>query len=100
MAAEFTVSYMSEEDANWFRENSRFIGQRDYNSGMEAATRRGVEQGLQQGLKQGLKQGERKTALKNAENLLKLNLLTPEQIAQAVELPLEEVLKLKGKVEP
>ena len=100
MAAEFTVSYMSEEDANWFRENSRFIGQRDYNSGMEAATRRGVEQGLQQGLKQGLKQGERNNALKNAENLLKLNLLTPEQIAQAVELPLEEVLKLKGKVEP
>ena len=96
MAAEFTVSYMSEEDANWFRENSRFIGQRDYNSGMEAATRRGVEQGL----KQGLKQGERKTALKNAENLLKMNLLTPEQIAQAVELPLEEVLELKGKVEP
>ena len=35
MAAEFTASYMSEEDANWFRENSRFIGLRDYNSGME-----------------------------------------------------------------
>ena len=51
------------------------------------------------GEKAGLEQGERKNAVKTAENLLKMNLLTPEQIAKAVELPLEEILKLKKKFE-
>ncbi len=37
-------------------------------------------------------------ALKNAENLLKMNILTPVQISQAVELPLEEILKLQSSL--
>lgn len=40
-----------------------------------------------------------KTALANALNLLKMNLGTPEQIAQAVSLPLEQVLALKVELE-
>ena len=56
-------------------------------------------EGLAEGEKAGLEQGERKNAVKTAENLLKMNLLTPEQIAKAVELPLGEILKLKKKFE-
>ena len=57
----------------------------------------GLAEGRAEGEKAGLEQGERKTAIKNAENLLQMNLLTPEQIAKAVELPLGEILKLKKK---
>ena len=96
MAAEFTVSYMSEEDANWFRENSRFIGQRDYNSGMEAATRRGVEQGLQQGLKQGIQQGL-KQGIRQAALMMIKNNLPDEQIAKYTGLSEKEIEELRKK---
>ncbi len=94
MAAEFTVTYMSEEDANWYRENSRFKGQMDYNSGMEGAERRGLEKGLEQ----GRAEGEKNASVKNAKNLLQMNILTPQQISQAVSLPVEEVLKLQEEI--
>ncbi len=96
MAAEFTVSYMSEEDANWFRENSRFIGQRDYNSGMEAATRRGVEQGLKQGLKQGIQQGL-KQGIRQAALMMIKNNLPDEQIAKYTGLSKKEIEELRKK---
>ena len=44
MAAETVRKYMSEEDANWFRQNSYDIGLRDYNSGLENAEKRGMQQ--------------------------------------------------------
>ena len=34
----------------------------------------------------------------NAENLLKLNKLSTEEIAQTIGLPLEQVLKLKEQI--
>ena len=37
--------------------------------------------------------------IENARNLLKMNLGTPEQISQAVSLPLEQVLALKEELE-
>ncbi len=61
---------------------------------LEEAEKEGVERGLEQ----GIAKGEELNALKNAENLLKMKLLTPEQISQAVELPLEKILELKGQV--
>ena len=49
---------------------------------------------LQQGLQQGAKQKAQETAI----NLLKMNLGTCEQIAQASGLPLEKVLELKKQI--
>jgi len=43
MAAETVRKYMSEEDANWFTQNSYDIGMRDYNSGLENAEKRGMQ---------------------------------------------------------
>ncbi|MBQ4014222.1 MAG: hypothetical protein II610_03055 [Treponema sp.] len=37
-------------------------------------------------------------AQEDARNLLKMNVLTPEQIAQAVGLPLDQVLELQKKL--
>ena len=37
--------------------------------------------------------------LANAKNLLKLKLLSPEQIAEAIQLPLEDVKKLSAATE-
>ena len=50
--------------------------------------REAFEDGHDAGVAEGARQ--------NARNLLRMNLGTPEQIAQAVSLPLEEVLALKA----
>ena len=43
----------------------------------------------------GAREARAEVSLKSAENLLKMNLGTPEQIAQAVNLPLEQSLSIK-----
>ena len=91
MAAENVVKYMSEADDNWFVQNSRFIAERDKNTQIHNAEKRGMEKGL----KQGIQQGEQKKAIEAAINLLKMEILSPEQIAQAQDLPLEKVLELQ-----
>ena len=87
MAADYTVKYMSEEDANWFRENSYFIAERDRNSAFHAAT--------EKGLKQGRAQGAREKAIEAARNALAMN-LTPEQASQITGLSLDEVIALQN----
>lgn len=82
MAAETVRKYMSEEEANWFRQNSYDIGLRDYNSGLENAEKRGMQQ----------------KAVESAKNLLKMKLGTPEQIAQAIGLPLDKVQELAAEI--
>ena len=47
----------------------------------------------------GREEGARENAITSAKNLLLMNLGTPEQISQAVSLPLEEVLALKKELE-
>ena len=47
------------------------------------------------GREEGRKEGAQEKAVENAQNLLKMNLGNPEQIAQAVGLPLEQVLELQ-----
>ncbi len=54
----------------------------------------GISQGIQQGISQGISQGIQQKAVENARNLLTMNLLSHEQIAQAVDLPLEKVKEL------
>lgn len=54
---------------------------------------------LRTNFQDGKEEGARETALKNARNLLQMNLGTPEQIAQATELPLQEILALKNSLQ-
>ncbi len=46
----------------------------------------------------GFEEGAQANAIGSARNLLRMNLLTPEQISQAVSLPLEQVLALKEEL--
>ena len=43
--------------------------------------------------------GREEHALESAKNLLAMNVLTPEQIAQALNLPLEQVLQLQKEAQ-
>lgn len=52
------------------------------------------EQGIAIGKQQGIAIGEERAKLENAQNMLAMNLGTYEQIAQAVNLPLETVQQL------
>ena len=57
----------------------------------EEAREIGKAQGLKEGLSKGIAEGKTETAIK----LIKMNLLSSEQIASATQLPLEEVNRLK-----
>ena len=98
MAAENVVKYMSEADDNWFVQNSRFIAERDKNTQIHNAEKRGLEEGIKQGIQQGIQQGTQQKAIEAAINLLKMEILSPEQIAQAQDLPLEKVLELQKEI--
>ena len=50
--------------------------------------------GKEDGITQGIAIGEERAKLANAQNLLAMNVLSHEQIAQAVGLPLETVQQL------
>jgi len=52
------------------------------------------EDGLLKGQQDGLLKGKMEEKLDAARNLIRLNILTNEQIAQAAELPIEQVEKL------
>ena len=86
MAAENVVKHMSEADDNWFVQNSRFIAERDKNTQIHNAEKRGREEGALQ------------KAIEAAINLLKMEILSPEQIAQAQGIPLEKVLELQKNI--
>ncbi len=49
-------------------------------------------------LKIGIEQGQQQKAIEAAKNLLKMKLLTIEQIAQAAGLPVEKVCELAEEV--
>ena len=97
MAAENVVKYMSEADDNWFVQNSRFIAERDKNTQIHNAEKRGLEEGLKQGIQQGIQQGEQKKAIEAARNALKMD-LSPEQAAKISSLPLEKVMELQKEI--
>ena len=54
---------------------------------------------LAEGLKRGLKRGVQETAIANAKNLLSLNKLSADEIADCCSLPLEQVLALKEELD-
>lgn len=47
---------------------------------------------------EGRAEGAQANDIENARNLLRMNLLTEEQISQAVSLPLEQVIALKDEL--
>ena len=89
MAAENTVKYMSEADDNWFVQNSRFIAERDKNTQLHNAEKRGREEGLQQGAQQ--------KAIENAKTMLS-DELPPEKVSLYSGLTLEQVLELQKQI--
>ena len=66
--------------------------------GKKQGLEEGKQQGLEEGKQQGLTEGKTQKAVEAAKNLLKLKLLTPEQIAQAEDLPLETVHELAAQI--
>ena len=67
------------------------IAEYDYDTDMRVKQEEAWEKGEIQGMK--------KNKLANAKNLLKLKLLSLEQIAEAIQLPLEDVKKLSAATE-
>ena len=59
----------------------------------------GMEKGIDIGMEKGRKEGKQEGRKESARNLLLLNVLTEEQIAQVTNLTLEEVRRLKQEVE-
>ena len=85
MEADRIAQRMSEEDANWFRQNSIDIGRRDYYSDIDAAT--------EKGLKEGREQGAQEKAVEDAIVAIKEFGATPELAAEKMGAPLDKVLE-------
>ena len=110
MAADKTVRKISKQDSNWFTQNSIWVAERDRSArmeyekekmreqGLQEGRQQGLQEGRQQGLQQGLQQGSQQKAEEIAINLLKIGLLSNEQIAQSSGLSIEKVLELNTKM--
>ena len=55
-------------------------------------------EGREEGIEIDREEGAEQKAIEAAQNLLKMNVLTPEQIAQAAGLPLERVRELQKEL--
>ena len=67
--------------------------ERGHKAGLQVGIQQGIERGIKQGLEQGVKQGAYQTKLETAKTLLSMG-LSPEQVAQGTNLPLETILQL------
>ena len=89
MEAELIAKTMSEEEANWWRQNSRQKFWEDYYADRAAAVEKGIEQGMQQ--------GAQKKAVETATKMLAKK-YPINDIAEMTGLPLDEVLSLKEQL--
>ena len=89
MNAKSSLCMVSEDEIKWAQQNSIFKAQRDYNTGMQNAEKRGIKKGIAQGAQQN--------AIANAKNMLTDN-VSPEQVVKWTFLPLEQVLALKEEL--
>ena len=87
MEAAKTLSKISQDRWRWIMQGRIEGEKRDYITGINAAKREGREEGA------------KATAIANAKNLLSLNKLSADEIAQCCSLPLEQVLALKEELE-
>ena len=60
--------------------------------------RAGKKEGIAGGIKQGTLAGAQQKAVETAKKLLKMNVLSLEQIAEAINLPVEQVKKLAEEI--
>ena len=90
MNAKSSLCMVSEDEIKWAQQNSIFKAQRDYNTGMQNAEKRGIRKGIAQGAQQN--------AIANAKNFLKKSNLSSEMIADCCNLPLEQVIALKEEL--
>ena len=93
MEATRIIKTMSEEDAAFFRELSRDKAIRDYNAGMSAATKKGLEKGLAKGIKQGREEGVRQKAVEDARSFY-ANGASLELIAKSLKMTVEQVKEI------
>ena len=63
------------------------------------AERIGIKKGKKEGRKEGKREGKREGKKEMAKNLLLLGVLTEEQIADAAELNVDEIRRLKREAE-
>ena len=75
------------EDTQFYKDVARIEGEKARREWLA----RGMEKGMKKGLQKGREEGQRLVAI----NLLKLGMLTNEQIAQSTGLPVAEVEKLR-----
>ncbi len=80
--------YLAEFDQEVYKKN---VYQDGYNAG--------VVEGREAGREEGREEGVRDTKIAAARNLLQMNLGTPEQIAKAANIPVEEVLALQKEIQ-
>ena len=83
----------AKSNLQWKRQYMEWERQRVYD--FEAGREKGLAQGLEKGLEKGISQH----AIESATNLLKMNVLTVDQIAQAEGLPIEKVLELQKEIQ-
>ncbi|WP_006786758.1 hypothetical protein [Thiorhodospira sibirica] len=76
-------------------ENLQTWAEKERQKGWQEGRQEGEEFGLQRGEEIGLQKGQHLKAINTARNLLKLGVLTNEQIAQSTGLSVAEVEKLR-----
>jgi hypothetical protein len=91
MCAEKTLDKISEDGWRWFDEAYNQSFRIDQVSSMNACRR--------EGRKEGIEVGKNTTKIANARNLIAMKILSYEQIAQAVELPIEKIEELAREME-
>ena len=79
-------------------EQSMIFGEWDEEEFRKVMKREAFEDGVEEGFAKGVSLGTQQANRKNARNLLLMNILSAEQIAQAVSLSLEEVLALQKEL--
>ena len=57
-----------------------------------------IQDSKREGRKEGIVEGRQEKAVETVRNLLKMNVLSLEQISQATNLPLDEIQKLAEKI--
>ncbi|MBR6295052.1 MAG: Rpn family recombination-promoting nuclease/putative transposase [Treponema sp.] len=90
MQAKKSLSNISADKALWIAQWKQETFDRDIRSGLHAARAEGRMEGLVEGRMKGMNE----KALETARNLLSMNILSAEQIAEANGLPLDDVKKL------
>ena len=97
MAAENIVKNMSSADDNWFIQYTCFKNERDKNTLIHNAEKRGREEGLKEGIQQGIQQASQQKTIEFATMMLKDGKQIKE-ISKYTGLTSEEILELQKSI--